>query len=141
MFLIKKTHTFVSYIYLKQKIVLIEMSDTTFKFQMQNFQENKYENSLYLDLEQRSRIILGSVHIIHKKENWCEKIYICQMIFTCCCVGNATEIFQSTCAVFKQEAHRPYRSPEYQRLYTDFLSEGLIFVYQQPHHRIMKINR
>ena len=24
----------------------------------------------------------------------------------------------------------------YQRLYTDFLSEGLIFVYQQPHHRI-----
>ena len=34
-----------------------------------------------------------------------------------------------------QEAHRPLRSPEYQRLYTDFLSEGLIFVYQQPHHR------
>ena len=25
---------------------------------------------------------------------------------------------------------------EYQRLYTDFLSEGLIFAYQQPHYRI-----
>ena len=36
----------------------------------------------------------------------------------------------------KQEAHRPKRSPEYHRLYTDFLSEGLRFVYQQPHHRI-----
>ena len=35
-----------------------------------------------------------------------------------------------------QEGHRPYRSPEYQRLYTDFLSEGPIFVYQQPHHSI-----
>ena len=30
----------------------------------------------------------------------------------------------------------PLRSPEYQRLYTDFLSEGLIFIYQKPHHRI-----
>ena len=30
------------------------------------------------------------------------------------------------------------RSPEYQRLYTDFLSEGIIFAYQQPHHRINK---
>ena len=38
----------------------------------------------------------------------------------------------------KQEAHGPERSPEYQRLYTDFLSEGLIFAYQQPHHRINK---
>ena len=36
----------------------------------------------------------------------------------------------------EQEAHRPERSPEYQRLYADFLSEGLIFVYQEPHHRI-----
>ena len=26
------------------------------------------------------------------------------------------------------------RSPEYQRLYTDFLSEGCIFAYQQPHY-------
>ena len=25
------------------------------------------------------------------------------------------------------------------RLYTDFMSEGLIFVYQQPHHRINDI--
>ena len=32
--------------------------------------------------------------------------------------------------VYKQEAHRPEWSPEYQRLYTDFLSEGLIFAYQ-----------
>ena len=32
----------------------------------------------------------------------------------------------------KQEAQRPERSPERQILYTDFLSEGLIFVYQQP---------
>ena len=36
----------------------------------------------------------------------------------------------------KKEAHRPYPSREYQTLYTDFFSEGLIFVYQQPHHRI-----
>ena len=36
----------------------------------------------------------------------------------------------------KQEAHRPSRSREYHRLYTDFLSEGLIFVHQQPNHRI-----
>ena len=28
--------------------------------------------------------------------------------------------------------------PEYQRLYSDFLSEGLIFAYQQPHHRVNK---
>ena len=41
----------------------------------------------------------------------------------------------------EQEAHGPYRSPEYQRLYTDFLSEGLIFVYQQPHHRINENQR
>ena len=36
----------------------------------------------------------------------------------------------------KQEAHRPKRSPGYQRLHTSFLSKGLIFVYLQPHHRI-----
>ena len=30
--------------------------------------------------------------------------------------------------VMKQEVHRPYRSPEYQRL----LSEGLIFAYNSP---------
>ena len=36
----------------------------------------------------------------------------------------------------KQEAHRRLRSPEYQRSCPDFLSKGLIFVYQQPHHRI-----
>ena len=34
-----------------------------------------------------------------------------------------------------QEAHKPYRSPEYQKLYSDFLSEELIYVYQQPHDR------
>ena len=34
----------------------------------------------------------------------------------------------------EQEAHRPKRSPEYQRLYTEFLSEGCIFAYQQPHY-------
>ena len=27
---------------------------------------------------------------------------------------------------------------EYQRIYTDFLSERLIFAYQQAHHRINK---
>ena len=36
----------------------------------------------------------------------------------------------------KQEAPRPKRSPEYQRLDTDILSEGLRFLYQQPHRRI-----
>ena len=37
----------------------------------------------------------------------------------------------------------PQRSHEYQRLKldTDFLSEGLIFVYQQPHHRITEIGK
>ena len=30
------------------------------------------------------------------------------------------------------------RSPEYQRLYNDFLSEELLFAYQQAHHRINK---
>ena len=32
------------------------------------------------------------------------------------------------------------RSPEYERLYTDFLSEGHIFAYQQPRYYINKIN-
>ena len=32
----------------------------------------------------------------------------------------------------------PLMATMYQRLYTDFLSEGLIFVYQQPHHRIIE---
>ena len=36
----------------------------------------------------------------------------------------------------KHEAHRPLQSPEYQRVYTDFLSEGLISAYQQSHHKI-----
>ena len=31
----------------------------------------------------------------------------------------------------------PELSPEYQRFYADFLSEGLIIVFQQPHHRTM----
>ena len=35
---------------------------------------------------------------------------------------------------FKQEAHRLKRSPEYQRLYTEFLSEGCIFANEQPHY-------
>ena len=43
--------------------------------------------------------------------------------------------------LFKQEALSPLRSTEYQRLYTDFLSEVLIFVYQQPHHRINENQR
>ena len=34
----------------------------------------------------------------------------------------------------QQEAHRPKRSSEYQILYTDFLSEGRLFAYQQPHN-------
>ena len=39
----------------------------------------------------------------------------------------------------KQEDHGPQRSPDYQFiLYTDFLSEGLIFEYQQAHQRINK---
>ena len=33
------------------------------------------------------------------------------------------------------------RSPGYQRLYTDFLSKGLIFAYQQLHHRINEIQQ
>ena len=38
----------------------------------------------------------------------------------------------------KQEDQGPKRLPEYPKLYTDFLSEGLIFGYQLPHHRINK---
>ena len=38
--------------------------------------------------------------------------------------------------IFEQETQGPLRSPEYQTLYTDFLSEGLIFAYQLLHHRI-----
>ena len=38
----------------------------------------------------------------------------------------------------KQETHEPCWSPEYQRLYTEFLSEGLIFAYQQSSHKINK---
>ena len=34
--------------------------------------------------------------------------------------------------IYKQEAHKPQRSPEYQRLYTELLSEGCIFAYKQP---------
>ena len=30
----------------------------------------------------------------------------------------------------KQEAQGPSQSPEYQRIYTNFLSEGLIFAYE-----------
>ena len=41
--------------------------------------------------------------------------------------------------VIEQEAHRPYWSPKYQRLYSDYLSEGFIFIYQHAgHHRINK---
>ena len=40
----------------------------------------------------------------------------------------------------KKEAQRPERSPEYQRLSTDFLSEGLTFVYQNSHHKLNDIN-
>ena len=36
----------------------------------------------------------------------------------------------------KKKVQGPLRSPEYQRLYIDFLSEGLIFGYQLPHHGI-----
>ena len=37
----------------------------------------------------------------------------------------------------KEEVRRPKQSPEYQRIYTDSLSEGLKFAYQQVHNRIM----
>ena len=37
---------------------------------------------------------------------------------------------------YKQEAEGSKRSPGYQRLYTDFLSKGLTFECQLPHHRI-----
>ena len=40
--------------------------------------------------------------------------------------------------LFKQEYIRPYRSGEYQRLYTVFVSEGLIFAYQQPQYKVNK---
>ena len=36
----------------------------------------------------------------------------------------------------QEEVQGPLWSPEYQRLYADFLSEGLIFGYQLPHHEI-----
>ena len=49
------------------------------------------------------------------------------------CSNAALTIF-----IQKQEANRPKRSLEYQRLSTDFLSEGLIFSYQQLHYRINK---
>ena len=35
---------------------------------------------------------------------------------------------------------RPTSYNRHPRLYNDFMSEGLIFAYQQPHHRINKIN-
>ena len=40
--------------------------------------------------------------------------------------------------LFKQVSIRPYRSRVYQRLYTAFLSEGLIFAYQQPQYKVNK---
>ena len=46
-------------------------------------------------------------------------------------------LFESSQYISKQESHRPLRSLEYQRLYTDFLSEGIMFAYQQPHNRIV----
>ena len=39
----------------------------------------------------------------------------------------------------KQEVLEPQRPPEYQRRYTEFLSEVLIFAYQQPRHKISKV--
>ena len=48
------------------------------------------------------------------------------------------EYLTSLLCIGEQEAHRPSGSPEYQRLYTDFLSEGLIFAYEQPHHKTNK---
>ena len=39
---------------------------------------------------------------------------------------------------FGQEAQGPERSSEYQQLYTDFLSEVLIFANQLHHHKINK---
>ena len=40
----------------------------------------------------------------------------------------------------EQETNRPKRSPVYQRIYTYFLSEVLIFAYRQPHH-LMNIKK
>ena len=37
---------------------------------------------------------------------------------------------------YEQEVIRPLQSLQYQRLYADFLSEELIFAYQQPHQGI-----
>ena len=41
-------------------------------------------------------------------------------------------------ALLRQEAHKPKRSPANHSLYIDFLSEGLIFAYEQPYRRINK---
>ena len=44
-------------------------------------------------------------------------------------------LFESSQNISKQEAHGPLRSPDYQKLYADFLSEGIISAYKQPQHR------
>ena len=40
--------------------------------------------------------------------------------------------------VYIQAAHGPQRSPEYERLYTYFLSKGFIIAYSQSPHRTNK---
>ena len=50
--------------------------------------------------------------------------------------GRGDSVYEQNAFFTKQEAHGSLWSPGYQRLYTDYLSEGLIFIYQQPYHRI-----
>ena len=42
---------------------------------------------------------------------------------------------------WQQEANELWQSSKYQRLYTDFLSEGLIFAHYQAHYRVVKIEK
>ena len=56
------------------------------------------------------------------------------------CIRSITNLEIMKCAI-NQQAHGPQRSPEYQRLYTDFLLGGLIFAYQKAHHNNKKKNQ
>ena len=49
-----------------------------------------------------------------------------------------SECGRAPTSLSKQETHVPCWSLDYQRLYTEFLSQGLIFAYQQARHRINK---
>ena len=50
----------------------------------------------------------------------------------CCRIFSSGEVKTK---VKQTRGPQALQSPDYQRLYTDFFSEGLVFVYQQPHHR------